>query len=95
MNSILSEIFPSYKNSCNNSFRLSSRSEITNPKSSFFSNEQSEILSPNNENKTKQFFRKESLMKDSINKEILLKKFKPFGFFENLKTKSKDNSKVN
>jgi hypothetical protein len=95
LNSILSEIF------CNaqmtqRSYKPSQSDECLEHSQSFWSVEESAIFtkSQKKENK-KSILNKSKLVKDTINKTILLKKFKPINFISGFQTHLEENKNVN
>ena len=96
LNSILSEIFCGVQMT-HRSFLPSGTQDYSNKSHSFWSAEESEILPQPPIKKSlckKDFFIKGQLVKKSVNKGILLKKFKPVNFLNGFKNKKEENHKV-
>ena len=94
LNSILSEIFYNAQMT-QRSFKPSQSGDLIGDSGSFWSVEESAIFpkSHKKENK-KSILNKSKLVKDSMNKNILLKKFKPINFITGFQTHLDENKKV-
>ena len=94
LNSILSEIFCNSQNT-QRSFKPSQNEEKSEKSQSFWSVEESAIFSESQlREKNKSVKKRSKLVKESVNKGILLKKFKPFNFITGIQNHFDDKKKV-